>query len=91
MKGKRKEDRAKAKGGIIFVLSSKDSSDGVHSGLISNISESGACIYTQDCLDEAIDLRIYLSTISQTPLNAKVKWCSQASKDLYRSGLQLYS
>ena len=91
MKGNRKEDRAKTKGGIIYVLSSKDSSDGVHSGLISNISESGACIYTQQNLDGTMDIRIYLSTVSQEPLNAKVKWCTKASEDLYRAGLEVYS
>lgn len=90
MDGKRKENRTSAKGGIIYVLSSKDSSDGVYSGLISNISESGACIYTQDELKETMDLRIYLTNISQAPINAKVKWCSKASDDLFRTGLELY-
>ena len=91
MLGKRKEDRTRTKGGIIYVLSSKDSSDAVHSGLISNISESGACIYTQEELKESIDIRIYLNSVSQTPLNAKVRWCIRSSDDLYRAGLQLYS
>ncbi len=90
MTGKRKEDRTMTKGGIIYVLTSKDSSDTVRSGLISNISETGACIYTQENLMESTDLRIYLSKISQAPINATVRWCSQSSNDLYRAGLELY-
>ncbi|MCK4911358.1 MAG: PilZ domain-containing protein [Thermodesulfovibrionales bacterium] len=91
MDSKRKEDRTQTKGGIIYVLSSPDSSDAVQSGLISNISDSGACIYTQECINESTDIRIYLGNVSQTPINAKVKWCSQASDDLFRAGLQIYA
>ena len=87
--GKRKEDRTKTTGGILYVPLSKNSGEGVHSGLISNVSESGACIYTQEKLPESIDIRIYLNSVSQAPLNAKVRWCSQASNDLFKAGLQL--
>ncbi len=86
---KRKEDRAQTKGGIIYVLSSKDSSDSIHSGLISNISDSGACIYTQEELNKSTHIRIYLSNISQAPINARVQWCRQASDDLFKAGLLL--
>ncbi|KKL50550.1 hypothetical protein LCGC14_2304380 [marine sediment metagenome] len=89
MKNLRKEDRANVKGGVLYAIAAVDSDKKIYSGLVSNLSDSGACIYIQERLSESTDLQIYFREISLAPVEAKVIWCSQDSSDIYRVGVRL--
>ncbi len=89
MKNSRQEDRANAKGGVLYAIAALDSDKKIYSGLISNLSDSGACIYTQEHLSESTDLQVYFREISLAPIEAKVMWCTQDSNDIYSVGIRL--
>lgn len=89
MKDNRKEERMPTKGNIVYMPTSITSTGKVCSGLISNYSVSGICIYTQENLREKEKIQIYFKEISQTPLNAKVRWCNSNFDNLYMVGLAL--
>ncbi len=89
MENSRNEDRVNAKGGVLYAIATVDSDQKIHSGLVSNLSDSGACIYTQQCLTNTTNLQIYFRDISLAPIEAKVMWCDQDSTDIYRVGLKL--
>jgi hypothetical protein len=59
----------------------------MHSGLLSNLSQTGACIYTQECITDE-KLKIYLNGILAEPMNADVMWCDEALNNLYMAGLR---
>jgi hypothetical protein len=82
----RREHRDSLQGCVLFNLTS-NGDDKTHTGLLSDMSTSGACIYTQECItDEKV--RVYMEGISRTPVDADVMWCIRSHDDLYRAGLQ---
>jgi hypothetical protein len=86
MEDKRKADRKQATGGVLYTIAEPDPGRS-RTGLLSNISESGACIYTQECITDAT-IRIYFNGISRKPVNADVMWCNTAVDDLFKVGLR---
>ena len=89
MNNQRKEERIALKGNIVYIPTSLTSAEKVCSGLISNYSDSGVCIYTQEHLREKESIQLYFNEISKTPINAKVMWCNRNFDDLYMVGLAL--
>ena len=89
MENSRREVRASVKGGVLYAIAELDSDKKIYSGLISNLSDSGACIYTQERLSESTDLQIYFREISLAPIEAKVMWCNQDSSDIFKVGVRL--
>ncbi|MCK4911357.1 MAG: PilZ domain-containing protein [Thermodesulfovibrionales bacterium] len=85
----RKEQRIQATGGILYVTPSLESSTKIRSGLVCNVSNSGACIYIQDCIKETETIKIYFREISASPMEASVRWCARDKGDLFRVGLLL--
>jgi hypothetical protein len=84
---RRCEQRKKIHGGVLFSFYS-DSQPDTHSALLSNISMSGACIYTQSSLPRGESISIYSRVLEhREPREAKVMWCSRITDDLYMAGL----
>lgn len=89
MKEKRQEERIEARGGVLYTVSSSDNEEKIHSGLLDDISESGACIYVQDHMEDSASIKVYFREISSTPKDAQVMWCRQECNNLYRVGVLL--
>ena len=89
LKNSRQEDRANVKGGVLYAIAAVDSDKKIYSGLLSNLSDSGACIYTQERLSESTDLQVYFREISLAPIEAKVMWCNQDNSNIFSVGLWL--
>ena len=85
----RREERLQARGGILYVAPALGSTTKIRSGLVVNLSDSGACIYTQDCLSDSDVIKVYFRDISQSSMDAKVKWCVRDNADLFKVGLLL--
>lgn len=85
----RREERLQSKGGILYVAPSLGSTTKIRAGLVANLSDSGACIYTQDCLSDNDVIKVYFRDISQSSMEAKVKWCTRDNNDLFKVGLLL--
>jgi hypothetical protein len=86
MEEKRRETRDPSTGGVLYSLTSNDS-EKTRTGLLSDLSRSGACIYTQECItDEKV--RVYFKGVSREPVDADVMWCIRSQEDLFRAGLQ---
>jgi len=82
----RSEKRESSKGGVLYTLISNDV-ENAETGLLFDMSPSGACIYTQDCItDEKV--KVYFKGISQRPINADVMWCCTTIDNLYKAGLR---
>ncbi len=89
MKDNRSEERIETRGGVLYTVSSHDSEEKIYSGLLDDISESGACIYVQDHMENSASIKVYFREISSTPKDAQVMWCGQKCNNLYRVGVLL--
>ena len=89
MKDNRSEERIETKGGVLYTISSHDSEEKIYSGLLDDISESGACIYVQEHMEDSASIKVFFREISSAPKDAQVMWCAQKSNNLYRVGVRL--
>jgi len=89
MKEMRREKRRTSTGSVTYSFATEDY-ERKSVGLLSNLSEGGACIYTQECLKEE-KVKIYINGLLAEPINAEVIWCNQAIDNLYRVGVRFQS
>ena len=85
----RKENRKSAMGNVLYTTDTLQ--DDISSGLLLNISETGACICTQECLGQDDTIKIYSNLLGKEPFEVCVKWCAPIDEELYRIGLSLDS
>ncbi len=75
-------------GGILYSYVDNGSVFDTYSGMLSNISGTGACIYTQESLEKGRKISVYSrSFLSRAPREATVMWCNRIYDDLYMAGL----
>ncbi len=89
MKSTRSEERTEARGGVLYTVTSHDSEEKIYSGLIDNISDSGACIYVQEHLEDSESIKVFFREISSAPKEAQVIWCTRESNNLFKVGVRL--
>lgn len=56
-------------------------------GLTMDISDHGLGFYTNKSIDAGQAITLYSKRLSENPVDAEVRWCSQVSEALYRVGL----
>jgi hypothetical protein len=56
-------------------------------GLTMDISDHGLGFYTNKAIGEGQGVTLWSKRLSETPVEAEVRWCSQVSEALYRVGL----
>lgn len=84
----RNESRRKTTGGVLYSYMGGEMPSGAFAGLLSNISATGACIYTQEAIEEGGVISIYGKALDfREPKKASVMWCNRIYDDLYMVGL----
>lgn len=86
MKEQRAEKREPATGSVTYV-STTNGSEIMRTGLIANLSKSGACLLTQECVAEG-KVKVYLYGLINEPIKADVVWCNEAIENLFRVGIR---
>jgi hypothetical protein len=85
MSKQRSERRVLARGSVAYT-SNPDDSGKMQTGLISNLSNNGACIFTQEPIT-SVNMSVYING-ADDPMKAEVLWCREADKNLYKVGLR---
>ena len=85
MKNSRSEIRVLAKGSVAYTANSEDSGK-MQSGLISNLSRNGACIFTQERITSE-SVTVYING-ADNPMKAEVLWCKETDDNLFKVGLR---
>lgn len=84
MKELRREERHHATGSVDYI---SDEQDMIRTGLLSNLSDSGACIFTQENITSD-NVTVYLNGLMDDPMKAEVMWCTEAIDNLYKVGIR---
>ena len=59
-------------------------------GISVNMSESGMCLYTNNQLQDGLDLKLYSQNLFESPKAAVVQWCDKINEELYKVGVTLH-
>lgn len=83
----RKEPRNTIEDGVLYLHESGGISKAAQHGLAFDISNSGACIYSQQSFAEGDYVKIFCSNFGDTPIKATVRWCKKMDDRLFKVGL----
>ena len=89
MKETRRAVREVSSGGVTYIATSNNVAK-LHTGLLSNLSNSGACIYTHECIQDK-RVKLYFNEVSADPMTADVMWCEESIDNLYKVGLKFHN
>lgn len=85
MKEHRNERRVMARGTVAYTSVPEDPGK-KRSGLLSNLSNNGACIFTQEPITSGT-MTVFING-ADDPMNAEVLWCTEKDENLYKVGLR---
>lgn len=86
---KRKEDRTPLTASIFFSPVFEAYKDVRFWGITVDVSPSGLSFYTNQLLEEGTCIKIHSKLLWDNVRNARIIWCKEINKDLYRLGLSL--
>jgi hypothetical protein len=85
---KRREYRRLADGNVFYSYDIAVDTMPSLNGLMSNVSDSGACIYTKECFHDGVRIKLFSPAIG-LPRKAMVRWCRKVDSGLFKTGLSL--
>lgn len=81
----RREERHHATGSVDYVKA--EQGDVIHTGLLSDMSDNGASIFTLECI-ESENVEVYFNGLLKDPIMADVMWCSESVDNLFKAGIR---
>jgi len=86
---KRNEERNLLTSSIFYMPVPKAHKNDISWGVTVDVSRYGVGIYTRDALEEGSSVKVHSEDLWNNGRTARIKWCKEVRKNLYRSGLFL--
>ncbi len=84
---KRTEERTSLISSVFYTPVSRARENGNLWGVTTDVSHSGVGMYTDHALEEGSSVRVHSEDLWNDDRTARIKWCKEVRKKLYRSGL----
>lgn len=87
MQERRRQNRAPVQDGVLYLYESKGLQQDAQYGLAFDVSNDGACIYTQQQFATDDSIKLFCAKFGEEPRSAYVKWCRRIDENLFKVGV----